>query len=200
MDTPLIPLLREGTTANRETDMDAKGVAFLARKSLIGEQFGKEKWEAFLAEQAEREPYFKTAVLPTTLIPIDIFLRFNEEIIARFFRGDEKAYLVVGEKTAEYSLVDGPYKTYLKSHDYQRLVEDSIPKLWLKFYTDGRVETTYSKGGAEATIMDLPVKHPYFEFAVVGYMKKTLELAGAKGVRFKKVDDETTHYTFKFAE
>ena len=180
--------------------MDAKGVTFLARKKLIAEQFGADKWEAFIAAFAKREPYFRTGVLPTAQIPIDKFLAFNEAVLKEFFRDDERAYIAMGEKTAEYSLLEGPYKTYLKNHDYKSLTESSIPKLWRKFYSDGRVETKYFSGGAEAVILDLPLKHPYFEYAVVGYMKRALELAGAVDVTFRRVKDDTTHYKFKFTE
>ncbi|HTY08055.1 MAG TPA: hypothetical protein VMF29_02700 [Candidatus Edwardsbacteria bacterium] len=180
--------------------MDAKGVTFLARKKLIAGQFGADKWEPFIAALAKREPYFKTGILPTTLIPIDAFLRFNEAVLKTFYRGDERGYIAMGETTAEYSLLEGPYKTFLWNHDYQSLIEDSIPKLWKKFYSAGRVEASYFRGGAEALIRDLPVTHPYFDYAVVGYMKRALELGGAVDVSFRRVKDDVIHFKFKFTE
>jgi hypothetical protein len=180
--------------------MEAKGVAFQARKKLVCEQFGEDKWEAFLKEYGERDGYFRTDILPTALIPIDKFLAFNEALLKRFFMGDERAYVTMGERTAEFSLVDGPYKTYLRNRDYKSLVEESVPKLWKKFYTDGTLEITYQPGQVDASIHGLPQRHVYFESAVVGFMKRTLELAGAAKVSFTKLPGKDIRFKFTFTE
>ena len=180
--------------------MEAKGVAFQARKQLVCEQFGEDKWNAFLKAYGEKDAYFRTDVLPTALIPIDKFLAFNEALLKEFYGGDQRAYVAMGEKTADYSLVDGPYKTYLRNRDYKKLVEESIPKLWKKFYTDGTLEISYSLGAVDAAIHGLPQRHVYFESAVVGFMKRTLELAGAKEVSYRKLPGDDIRFKFTFTE
>jgi hypothetical protein len=180
--------------------MEAKGVAFQARKKLVCEQFGEARWDAFLKAHGEHDPYFRTDVLPTALIPIDKFLAFNEALLKEFYLGDERAYVVMGEKTAEYSLVEGPYKTYLRARDYRTLVTESVPKLWRKFYTAGELEISYAPGAVEAAIHGLPQRHVYFESAVVGFMKRTLELAGARDVLYRKRAGDGIRFTFTFSE
>jgi hypothetical protein len=180
--------------------MEAKGVALLARKKLVSEQFGEDTWDAFLKEYGEKDGYFRTDILPTALIPIDKFLAFNEALLKKFFLGDERAYITMGERTAEYSLVEGPYKTYLRDRDYRKLAEESVPKLWKKFYTDGTLEIIYQPGQVEAAIHGLPQRHVYFESAVVGYMKRTLELAGARDVSYRKLAGDDIRFRFTFTE
>jgi hypothetical protein len=180
--------------------MNVKGAAFLARRSLVIASFGEEKWNALLARLAKREPFFRDIVLPVTQIPAQKFLLFNEMLIAEFFGGDPKANWRLGEKGAEWALGEGPYKHLVKSRDVDAFIA-TAPKLWSTYYDEGAARAVRQGSILDMRLMHIPVSDVFFEYAVLGYFKRGLELVGAnvKETRcikgFSKGDHEV-HYQF----
>src|SRR5689334_14152607 len=87
------------STAHRlrgKVGMDVKGTAFLARKMMLLEEIGEERYAEFLSEVAQKEPFFNQTIVATTLIPIRIFVAFNEALIAKFYGGDQTTYVRFG--------------------------------------------------------------------------------------------------------
>ena len=68
--------------------MEVKGVAFLARKQLIINKFGEEKWKQFMNK-------LKT-ILATTWIPVEKFLKFQDVVTNEFFGGDNTTFWELG--------------------------------------------------------------------------------------------------------
>ena len=90
--------------------MDVKGTAFLARKVMLIEEIGEERFNQLVSEMARKEPIFSHPIHATTLIPLRVFVAFNDALIDELYGGDRSAYLRFGEKSAEYALTIGPYK------------------------------------------------------------------------------------------
>jgi hypothetical protein len=170
---------------------------------MIITQFGEEKWNSFLDKIAAKSNYFKKTIMSTDLIPINDFLYFTDEALKEFYNDNSKIYWVMGEKSAEYSLLDGPHKVFIKSKDFKSIVLNSFPLLWTSFYTKGRLESSFDNNVVELKIVDLPITHIYFELVVMGYANKALELMGAKNIKFEplktiKNNDKEIHYRFEF--
>ena len=166
--------------------MFVKGTAFLARQVQISEQFGKERWERFLAELAEAHHYFEDAIFPTSKIPLDVFLAFQDQLVEHFFDGDPAAHEVLGAAAAEWALTRGPIEGMLeRPDDYSTFIAEATEKIWQRYFDFGEIGAQLDGERIDLTITGLPVAHPYFERSLPGYLRKTLELIGAADPRCK---------------
>ncbi len=181
--------------------MNVKGVAFLARQSMLMARLGEDNWRNFVREYALGEPFFKQPVMPVTQIPAEIFLAFNDAVVERFFGNDAQAYWAFGGGSGEYALREGPLKNIYGPGDLKRFVLFT-PSIWKGYYTAG--ELTASVDGDFANVHTRsPVPHVYFEYTAMGFVKAGLEMLGSKPVEYKVIKgysrgDPESHYRFKF--
>ncbi len=181
--------------------MEVKGAAFVGRKDAIIKQFGEGAWNEFIGRMGEKEPFFKNSILSTTTIPAEKFLQFSDEVVKEFFKGDQKAYWTLGEKTAEYALVNGPYKIYLATKDVKTFIEERFSSVWNMYYNEGRWVAKVEGNLVDAAVVDVPISHVYFEYTVMGFAKKGIELVGAKVIETKRIQgpsmgSKDIHYNF----
>ena len=186
--------------------MEVKGVAFIARRKLLTTTHGEEKFKELMRELAAQEPYFKEYenILSTSLIPAEKFIAFNDFLLKKLYDNNPQVYWMMGEKSAEYALVEGPFKSLIKEKDLERVLTKSIPILWDMYYTAGRLDLEYTPGIFSVRILELPINHYYFEFVVMAYCKKVLELCGARDITYDKLKtidrgDKEINYVFRFA-
>jgi hypothetical protein len=159
--------------------MRIKGTALLARKAIIEGAFGAEAWSTLLADMRKTHAYFDEPLNAASLIPVPDFLAIHDEIVRRFYGGDVDVYFRLGEQSAEWALTVGPYKGFMTRKDLASFV-DSFPSLWTAYFHE-TTSTCVATMEGDVVMLDarnLPVWHPYFEYLVVGYMKKGLELLG----------------------
>ncbi|GMT98171.1 hypothetical protein KH5H1_22900 [Corallococcus caeni] len=162
--------------------MDVKGVAFLARQTMMVQAFGEPAWKAFVAEQAKRDPIFGQLIMPVSRIPADAFLRFNEAMTQRFYGGDTKAYWQYGIKSAEYALSQGQLKTMFGKDDFRRFALFT-PGIWKGYFTEGDLTAQLQGDTVELRITGVPRPHVYFELAVMGFAAGGLAyLSGRKEI------------------
>jgi hypothetical protein len=169
--------------------MEVKGTAFLARKSMLIQEFGETRFAAFLASHALEDPFFTHAILATTAIPMEKFLAFNDAIVRDLYGGDTMSYFRFGEKSAEWALTVGPYKNLRESKSLEKFAEMGR-RLYQNYFTDGRAETwIVGNNKVELRILGVPAayRHVYFEYAIVAYFKRGLELVGAKKVTMRRI-------------
>jgi hypothetical protein len=182
--------------------MEVKGTAFLARKLMLIEEIGRDRFEEILSEIAGREPIFHQPIGATTLIPMRAFIAFNELLVDRLYDGDENAYVRFGEKSAEYGLMVGPYKRIRETNSVAVFVE-STRIIYQGYYTAGRAE-----GSLEGDVADLKIhgiqpehRHIYLEYAITGYVRRGIELIGLHSVVMERVrgfscGDDEVHYRY----
>lgn len=91
----------------------------------------------------------------------------------------------MGEKSAEYSLIEGPYKIFIKSKEIEKFAKETIPLIWTTFYTKGKLDSSIKNNIIDIKVVDLPVNHLYFEMVVMGYVKRALELVEQKALNMK---------------
>ncbi len=182
--------------------MDVKGVAFIAREQFIRAVFGARIWEELITEVRNKIPFFKDHILPSTLIPVQEFLKFNDKLIEKLYEGDESTYWKFGEKSAEWALTEGPYHKFLDNKQLDQFIH-TLPAIWNIYFTAGKPQVTVvNQNEFEVMITQVPVAHVYFEYLVLGYTKRGLELAGAKTVDLTAVrgfskGDKDIHYRIK---
>jgi hypothetical protein len=169
--------------------MDVKGTAFLARKAMLIQEIGETRFAAFLAAYALEDPYFEHAILATTAVPIEKFIAFNDAMVRDLYGGDTTSYFRFGEKSAEWALTVGPYKNLRESKSLEKFAEMGR-LLYQNYFSNGRAETwIVSDNSVELRIVGVPAeyRHLYFEYAIVAYFKRGLELVGAKQVKMKRI-------------
>lgn len=181
--------------------MEVKGAAFVGRKDAIIKKFGEDAWTKFIKSVAEKEPFFANSVLSNTLIPAEKFLFFQDEVVKTFYNNDQKANWISGEQAAEYSLVNGPYKIYLQTKDLKMFVEERLPAVMKMYYTEGQMEGKVNGKVVDVIITGVPIQHVYFEYTIMGYAKRAIELLGAKIVNTKVLKGagmgtKDSHYQF----
>lgn len=188
--------------------MEVKGTAFLARRSMLVREIGEERFRAFFARVAEREPLFGRPILATTTLPIRPFLAFNDMIVRELYDGDVRSYVRFGEASAEWSLTEGPYKNMVTSKSLDQFAGMGR-LLYANFFTAGRAESALRPaGGADRQVVDLRLldvprecHHPYMEYAIPAYFRRGLELVAHATVSMRALrtygkGDPEVHYEY----
>jgi hypothetical protein len=183
--------------------MKAKGSFFAGRRSFIVQQFGEARWNAFIDKLAKTNPTFKSPILPTTTIPIDDYIAFNESLIAELFAGNTRSYWTFGEKAGEWALTEGPYKHFRNNSKTVDELVKKLPLIWSAYFTDGELVVSLNGREIDARLVDLPVWHLSFEYATMGFLKRAVELAGASTVTPHRLEgvsagQKAIHYRFTF--
>ncbi|HON59624.1 MAG TPA: hypothetical protein PLT45_08855 [Smithella sp.] len=182
--------------------MNIKGTAFVTAKASITAGFGEERWNAFLKKLAEKDSYFKNVIMSITPIPVEKHLFFLDEMLKEFFNNDKNQYQLFGRVAAKFSLSPGgPYHSYLLTHDLNRFVIEVAPKLWTTFFDGGKFAGELKGNVAHFKITDIPIKHIYFEYMVLGFYKQAFKLFGKK-VTEKKIKsfangDDVIYYQYE---
>jgi hypothetical protein len=156
--------------------MRTKGTAFLGRRLVVAAQFGEARWNAFVQAYAEIDPFFAQPILATTLIPSENFLAFTDRVVDAFFDGNLRAYWVIGELSGQWALTRGPYQHYCTEGDPHRFAEN-VPGLWGGYHDVGDCAATIvSPDVIEIALRGVPLHHVYFEYALVGFLRRGFEL------------------------
>jgi DNA-binding CsgD family transcriptional regulator len=164
------------------------GTTILTRKALVSREFGSEAWRVFFRDMAIARPFFRQPITASSLVPMEDFLAFHDELVLRFYGDRPAALFDLGAASARWVLVDGPLKDFVQNAEIHSLVA-SFPKLWHRYFaeTDSRSDATLTDSGVEFRVRDLPAWHAYFENFVIGYMKEMLEIYCANPVRAQRL-------------
>ncbi len=180
--------------------MNVKGTAFRARADMVIKMYGEARWRSFIDRYAEQVPFWKQQIFALTLIPAETFLAFQDELVDLFFGGEPQTYWDFGASSAEWSLTKGPYKTFLETRDVATFVRSALRSLWNAYYTAGKLEGEMKGNVVHVRITGVPTPHIHFEYSVMGYIKKALELMGSKveEKRIKGFDSEDKEIYYQF--
>ena len=119
--------------------MNVKGSAWLARRSMLIAEFGQAAYDDFIGELRREDPTFDVPSLPTSKVPIEGFLKFNDRAIDRFYGGDLETYFTFGAASADYFSSGGPYQKTFFSADWHTFLRRA-PLLWAQVYDEGEVQ------------------------------------------------------------
>lgn len=185
--------------------MQVKGTAFLARKALLERDLGADRIGPFLQRIVSGDGAFPSPIIATSMIPIAPFLALNDAVVREFYGGDEMSYWRFGRMSGDWALGDnGPYRRLREEKSLGEFVA-SAPTLYRNYFTEGRARAQASPGGTiELWIEGIPAKHHhvYFEYAIVGYFERGLELVTGKSVRHERLagfsaGDDHVHYRYR---
>ena len=174
------------------TRMTVKGTAFLARRFLLeqefGAQFGMERAQQMFDEAAAAVTSLPHPILASTPIPMKAYLEFQDELVKRYYQNDPTAFFRFGERSAEWSLTQGPYKRIVEDKDIA-LFATQGEVLFRNFYDVGSAHTSLVDGVIEFHIEGVPVpyRHLFLEYATLGYFRRALEMLGGRNVRLKRL-------------
>lgn len=179
--------------------MRVKGTALLSRKQIVVRKFGDGAWQRLTQDMAQSHPFFASPVVASSLIPLSAFLAFHDELIRRFYRGNQKAYFELGEDSARWALTEGPYKAFVASGDVARFVE-SFPRLWDTYLLETTSWCKVELDGdvVELQAFELPQWHPYFEYFIAGYLHGALELLCGETVTMTALAGGGKQYHYRF--
>ena len=163
--------------------MNVKGIVYLTGKTTIIAAFGEERWNTFHAKLAAKDKYFSQTIMNITLIPLDKFIIFLDDVLKEFFNNDKMHYWKLGEKSAEFSLSQGgPYHSYLLTKDIKQLIESAMPKIWSTYFDGGVFTAKFVNNVVHIKVTGVDVKNFYFEELIMGYNQQALKLFGKKSV------------------
>jgi hypothetical protein len=179
--------------------MKVKGSTLLGRRAMFAERIGAATYDAFVDDFARKHPSFPQPILPSTLIPVDVFLQFNDDLVRRFFGGDTKIFWTIGELSADYFSTQGPYVDSFYRGDYKRFWS-ILPMIWKTLYTEGEARASAS-GNTLDIELDCPVAHVYFELSTVAFIRRGLEKKAGCKVEMRRVSGfehggKIVHYQF----
>jgi hypothetical protein len=182
--------------------MNIKGTAFITAKIAISANFGEERWNAFMAKMAAKDGFFKNMIMAVTLIPVEKHLFFLDEMLKEFFNDDKNQYILFGRIAAKFSLSPGgPYNSFLLSKDIKQFVASGAPKLWSTYFDGGTFTGSMENNIVHLKITDIPIKHIYFEYLIMGFYKQALKIFGKKTFekRIKSVasGDDSIYYQYE---
>ena len=186
--------------------MNVKGTVYTTTKASVIEVFGEERWNSFITGLAEKDKYFKNNIIMSiTLIPVDKFILFLDELISECFSNDKNSYVMFGMVGAKFALSPGgPYSSYLLTKDIKQFVESALPKLWSTYYDGGVVTARLENNVVHVKITGLPIKHFYFEKLIMGYFKQALKVFGKKTaatmVRSLTLGDDDIYYQYELKD
>ena len=168
--------------------MNVKGSAYLARKMLLEKEFGEAEAARMIADVLRSVPSMPQPILASTVIPINAFLAFQDELLRRHYQGDARAYFRFGEKSAEWALTAGPYKRLTNDRDVAAFATQGAA-LFRTYFDAGAATTSLENGHIAFRIDDVPApfRHVYIEYATIGFFKRGLEIFGATNVVAKRV-------------
>ena len=179
--------------------MKVKGSTLLGRKAMLAERIGAATYDAFVEEFARTHPSFPQPILASTLVPVDVFLQFNDALVRRFFGGDTKIFWQIGELSADYFSSQGPYVESFYRGDYKRFWS-ILPMIRKTLYTEGEARAT-ANGNTLDIELDCPVAHAYFELSTMAFVRRGLEMKAGRRVEMRRIagferGGKIVHYQF----
>ncbi len=164
--------------------MNVCGLSILTRKNLVVRQFGGDAWAQFFREMARGHACFRSPITAESSVPLPAFLAFHDELMRRFFKEDDAAYMQLGREASRWAVREGPLGTLLEGHDFAAVVA-SLPRFHSAYFKEAATwsEARVTREGVEFKVHELPAWHPYFEHFIVGYIAEILELYCANPVQ-----------------
>jgi hypothetical protein len=159
-----------------------KGTAVQSSLRYVRERFGEEALQAVLAALPAAHAAAVSDVLASSWHPMESFLRFMQEAKRQLGGGEPDVVRNMGRASCDYGLT-GVYRVFFKLGSPEFIISRGA-RVFSSYYDSGRLTVPESRDGrAVAEVASLEGGAPEFCERMLGWMERTLELAGAKGLR-----------------
>jgi hypothetical protein len=180
--------------------MNVKGISHLSRQALIVEEFGEIRWRDFISDWQKRHPDFPAHILPITKLPLEPYLKMQEEVLNEFYGGDRMAWWHIGVKSAVRALTVGQLRGLFKPDEARRFLLFA-PHVFRGYFDGGELTVTTKGDVVEMAITGVP-PHLYFEYAIMGFAQGGMQVLDPKSqpgkrIRGFSIGDKDVLYTFK---
>jgi hypothetical protein len=163
--------------------MNVKGTVILTGKNAITTVYGEEQWKSFMIKLAQKDKYFSNVIMFVTLIPMDKFIFFLDELIKEFLNNDKSQYSLFGKVAANFGLSPGgPYHSYMLAKDIKKFAESVTPKIWSSYFDGGVVIARVENNIIHIKLTEFPFNDSYFESLVVAFFEHAIHLFGKKSI------------------
>lgn len=159
-----------------------KGTAVVASLRYVNERFGEEATRRVLRllPEADRR-VLEAGILASSWYPMDLFLRYMQEAERQLSLKEPDVVRRMGAASAEYG-IRGVYKIFFKVGSPEFIIGRAA-RVFGSYYDTGRIEVVET--GRGRAVLDLAgfCGAPQFCERILGWMARTVEMAGAKNLR-----------------
>jgi hypothetical protein len=159
-----------------------KGTAVQSSFRYVKERFGGDALAGVLAALPETARAALGSVLASSWYPMPAFLRFMQEAKRQLGSGEPDVIRNMGRASCDYG-VTGVYKIFFKVGSPEFVIGRAT-RVFSSYYDTGQITVVDSRDGrAVVEVSGLEGSAPEFCERIYGWMQRTLEMAGAKGLR-----------------
>lgn len=168
--------------------MQVKGMAMNARLSYVRKNFGPDGEKKLFEKLPKlKDMLFGEEFLPSKMFQYNDYIAINQTVADLFFHGKDAGYIALGEDSAN-SALGTVHKAFVTARDVKSFVR-SLPIIYNAYYKDlGQATTVVDAMENKATASVTGVKYPHRSLCqiIYGYLKKGMELCGAKNVKLNE--------------
>ena len=159
-----------------------KGTAIVASVRYVRERFGEEALKRVLGPLPQEERLvLEGGILASSWYPMPLFLHFMQEVERQLGAQEPQVIRRMGAASAEYG-IKGVYKVFFKLGSPEFIIGRAA-RVFGSYYDTGQIVVSESRAGR--AVLDLTGFEgaPQFCERILGWMEKTVAMAGAKNLR-----------------
>jgi hypothetical protein len=159
-----------------------KGTAIQSSLRYVRERFGEEALQAVLAALPAADSADLSGALASSWCSMESLLRFMQEAKRQLGPREPDVLRNMGRASCDYG-VTGVYKVFFRVGSPEFIIGRAT-RVFSSYYDTGRIAVVESRDGrAVVEVTGLEGSTPEFCERIYGWMSRTLELAGAKGLK-----------------
>ena len=159
-----------------------KGTAVVASVRYVRERFGDEALARVLERlPAEESRVLGGGILASAWYPMPLFLDFMQEVERQLAAQEPQVIRRMGRASAEYGIT-GVYKIFFKLGSPEFIIGRAA-RVFGSYYDTGEIVVVESRAGRAVLDLGGFAGAPQFCERILGWMEKTVEMAGAKKLR-----------------
>ena len=159
-----------------------KGTAVVASVRYVRERFGEAALRRVLGPlPTDERLVLEGGILASSWYPMPLFLHFMQEVERQLATQELHVIRRMGQASAEYG-IKGVYKVFFKLGSPEFIIGRAA-RVFGSYYDTGRIVVAESRAGRAVLDLSGFEGAPQFCERILGWMEKTVEMAGAKNLR-----------------
>jgi hypothetical protein len=159
-----------------------KGTAVIASVRYVRERFGEEALKRVLGPlPVEERHVLEGGILASAWYPMPLFLHFMQEVERQLASQEPDVIRRMGRASAEYG-IKGVYKVFFRLGSPEFIIGRAA-RVFGSYDDSGQLVVAESRAGRAVVELSGFEGAPQFCKRILGWMEKTIEMAGAKNLR-----------------